>query len=250
MPKGESSKVVFKRYDQAQPYLLPPSLEELIPQRHAVRVVNAAVERMNLDALLSAYTGGGASRYHQRMLLKVLLYGYLEGMYSSRRLAKALRENVHFMWLSGNQRPDFRTLNRFRYSRLKGTIDEVFVSLVELLAEAGLVELKEAFVDGTKLEANANRYSFVWGKAVKKYKTRLQTQVRALLREIDGVNEAENAHYGDRDLEEVGEEAKPITAEQLDRKLKEMEARLARRKDAEKGGEKDREGLSAAVKEV
>lgn len=226
MPKGQSSKVVFKRYVQNQPQLLPPSLEELIPAGHVVRVVNEAVERMRLDALLTAYEGGGASRYHPKLLLKALLYGYLEGIYSSRRLAKLLRENIHYMWLAGGQRPDFRTLNRFRSSRLKGTIDEVFVALVELLSDAGLIALEESFVDGTKIEAQANRYTFVWGKATKKHRAKLEQKVRALLQEIDRVNDAENARYGDRDLEELGEDAVPITSEQLERKVREMEERL------------------------
>ena len=92
--------------------MLPSSLEELIPSGHAVSVVSEVVDRMELDGLLSAYEGSGASRYHPRKLLKIFLYGYLDGVRSSRRLAKALRENVHYMWLSRNQRPDFRTLNR------------------------------------------------------------------------------------------------------------------------------------------
>lgn len=247
MPKGVSSKVVFKRYVQNQPQFFPPSLEELVPQRHAVRLVNEAVERMKLNGLLRSYEGGGASRYHPKMLLKVLLYGYLEGIYSSRRLAKSLRENVHYMWLSGNQRPDFRTLNRFRSSRLKGTLDEVFVSLVELLSEAGLVELKESFVDGTKLEAQANRYTFVWGKSTQKHKLKLQHKVRDLLRQIDAENEAENARYGDRDLEELGEDAEPITSEQLDQKLRELEERLKQQQDAP---QKERRALSKGVKQI
>lgn len=243
MPKGVSSRPVFKPYRQHQVQLLPPSLEELIPAGHAVRVVSDVVDRMDLEALLSSYDGGGASRYHPRMLLKVLLYGYLDGVRSSRRLAKALRENVHYMWLSGNQRPDFRTLNRFRASRLKRTIEEVFVSLTALLVEAGLVTLCETFVDGTKIEAQANRYSFVWGKAVAKHKARLEDQARALLTQIDAENAAEDARYGDRDLEEVGEDAPPITSEQLDRAAKEMEAKL-------KAKPKDKSGLKKAVKKI
>ncbi|MBU1637831.1 IS1182 family transposase [bacterium] len=244
MPKGVSSKPVFKAYHQHQVTLLPPSLEELIPAGHVVRVVSDAVDRMELDGLLASYAGGGASRYHPRMLLKVLLYGYLDGARSSRRLAKALRENVHYMWLSGNQRPDFRTLNRFRSSHLKRTIAEVFVSLTALLVEAGLVTLCEAFVDGTKIEAQANRYSFVWGKAVAKHKARLETQVRDLLKQIDAENEAENARYGDKDLEEMGEDAQPITFEQLERAAQEMSAKL-------KANAKDNpSGLKKAVKQI
>jgi transposase len=235
MPKGVSSRPVFKAYHQHQQMLLPSSLEELIPSGHAVRQVSEVVDRMELDGLLASYAGGGASRYHPRMLLKVLLYGYFDGIRSSRRLAKALRENVHYMWLSGNQRPDFRTLNRFRSSHLRQTIEEVFVSLTALLVEAGLVTLCEAFVDGTKIEAQANRYSFVWRKAVATHKTRLETQARDLLKQIDAENEAENARYGDRDLEEVGE------AEG------ESQGRPVR---IEKGGEENRKGSASAPEEV
>lgn len=244
MPRGVSSRPVFKSYRQHQVELLPSSLEELIPSGHAVRMVSEVVDRMDLDGLLSSYAGGGASRYHPRMLLKVLLYGYLDGVRSSRRLAKALRENIHYMWLSGKQRPDFRTLNRFRSSHLKRTIEEVFVSLTALLVEAGLVSLSEAFVDGTKIEAQANRYSFVWGKAVATQRAKLETQVRGLLKQIDAENEAENARYGNKDLDEVGEDATPITSDQLDRVAKEMSAKLkAKAKD-------NPPGLKQAVKKI
>jgi transposase len=227
MPHGVSEEVVFKPYLQDQLLLLPPSLEELIPPGHLVRVVDMAVERMKLDALLEAYdVGGGASRYHPKMLLKVLVYGYTQQLYSSRRLAKALRENVHFMWLSAGQRPDFRTLNRFRSSKLKCKINEVFAALVELLVEAGLIRLQDYFLDGTKIEANANRYSFVWGKATRRHKERLQVQVKALLQQIESVNDQENVRYGENDLEELGED-RPIDAEQLAAKLQELEGRLS-----------------------
>jgi transposase len=229
--------------------LLPASLEELIPPGHAVRVVSSVVDRMDLDALLSSYDGGGASRYHPRMLLKVMLYAYLDGVRSSRRIAKALRENVQYMWLAGGQRPDFRTLNRFRSSHLKQTIEEVFVSLTALLVEAGLVSLQETFVDGTKIEAQANRYSFVWGKAVATHKARLEAQVREMLSQIEAENEAEQGCYGDKDLEEVGEDAAPITAEQLERTAREMEERLAE-KTKKKEYPQGRKGLKKAVKKI
>jgi transposase len=249
MSKGVSDQPVFKPYRQHQTTLLPCSLDELILQGHAVRVVSDVVDRMDLDALLSSYEGGGASRYHPRMLLKVMLYAYLDGVRSSRRIAKALRENVHYMWLSGSQRPDFRTLNRFRRSHLKQTIEEVFVSLTALLVEAGLVTLCETFVDGTKIEAQANRYSFVWGKAVKTQKARLEAQVRELLRQIEAENAAEQARYGDQDLEEVGEDAAPITAELLERTAREMEQRLAEQKTKE-AKDPQANGLKKAVKKL
>ena len=94
--------------------LLPPSYEEIIPADHLVRVVNKAVEAIDVSALLAQSKGGGTSSYHPKMLLKVLVYAYAERIYSSRRIAKALRENIYFMWISGESRPDFRTINDFR----------------------------------------------------------------------------------------------------------------------------------------
>ena len=97
-----------------QPARIPPSWEELIPADHIVRVVNRAIEQIDLEPLLKQYKGGGTSSYHPKMLLKVLIFAYCQRVYSSRRIAKALRENIHYIWLSGGNQPDFRTINRFR----------------------------------------------------------------------------------------------------------------------------------------
>jgi transposase len=208
-----------------QAMLFPPSLEELVPEKHLVRVVHHAIERMNLDALLQRYPGGGASSYHPKMMLKVLVYGYTQRLYSSRLIAKALRENVHFMWLSGNNKPDFRTVNRFRSSVMKDLIDDVFASVLELLIEDGYVQLESYFLDGTKIEANANKYSFVWAKSVKTNKTKLQEKIRELIVEIDRVSDEENQKYGDRDLEEMG--SGPIDLAKIEAKVKELDERRA-----------------------
>lgn len=232
--RGESGEIIFKPYDQNQLSLLPPSLEELVPRFHQVRLVNEAVDRMRVEPLLRQYKGGGTSSYHPKMLLKVLVYAYSQRLYTSRQIAKALRENVNFMWLSGGNRPDFRTINRFRSSRLKEVIDEVFASVVELLVEGGLVDLRDYFLDGTKIEANANRYSFVWGRTVVKNRDRMHGQIKELLKQIEESNERESREYGDRDLEELGEDSEPISAERLEQKLKELEQRLE-----EKEQEKD-----------
>ena len=112
--KRKETHPVFKPYVMNQAALLPPSYEELIPENHLVRIVNEAVEKIDLNPLLLQYKGGGTSSYHPKMLLKVLVYAYAEKIYSSRRIAKALRENIHYMWISGGSRPDFRTLNNLR----------------------------------------------------------------------------------------------------------------------------------------
>jgi transposase len=206
MPKGKSDKLVFKPYEQKQPWLVPPSADELIAMDHLVRVVNSTIEEMNLEPLLLKYTkGGGASRFHPVMLFKVVVYGYMTGVYSSRKLARAVRENILFMWLAGNQKPDFRTINGFRSSRLKGIMDEVFMATVKLLAAKGYVKLENYFVDGTKIESASGRYTFVWKRAVMTNEKKLDEKLKAYIRQAERVSEEENKEYGDRDLEEVGE---------------------------------------------
>jgi len=226
-------EAVFKEYQQDQLYLLPPSLEELIPSNHLVRVVNDSVEKMDLKVLIESYQGGGTSSYHPKMLLKILIYGYVTKTYSSRRMAKAIRENINFMWLSGNNRPDFRTINTFRSSRLKDFIDTVFGSTLELLIEAKLVKLEDYFQDGTTLEADANKHSYVWKKNVERYKGKLQNRIKDLIKQIDEINEGENKEYQDRDLEEMGEES-TITSEKIKQKVEEINQKMREISDKNK----------------
>lgn len=209
----------------AQPSLIPPSWDELIPANHIVRVVNRAIERINLEPMLRKYKGGGTSSYHPGMLLKVLVYAYTQRIYSSRQIAKAVRENVNFLWLSGGNQPDFRTINHFRGERMKDVIEEVFTAVLEMLVEEGYVKLENYFVDGTKVEANANRHKVVWAKSRAKYEGRLREKVKELLKEIDAVNEAENEEYGEEDLEEMGGGG-GMDAEKLEKKIAELNRRL------------------------
>lgn len=160
--------------------LFPPSLDELIEAGHPVRTVSDVIDQLDLAGLIGSYKSGGTSSYHPRMLLKVLVYGYLCNIYSSRKQEEALKQNIHFMWLSGMSRPDHNTLNRFRSQRLKDQIKVIFSQVVLLLESEGHVSLKTAFTDGTKLESAANRYSFVWGKAIKRSKERIEQQLEEL----------------------------------------------------------------------
>jgi transposase len=224
MKKGHS-QIVCKEYRQGQAMLLPPSLGELIPEGHLVRVVNRVVEEIDISALMRKYKGGGTSAYHPRMMLKVLVYAYVERKYSSRTIAKALRENVNFMWLSGMNQPDFRTVNGFRGERMKGVIEEVFASVVEVLVEEGYIELENYYLDGTKIEAQANKHRVIWAKRNRKYQERLREQVKELLDEVERVNEAENEKYGDQDLPELGE-GKTIDSERLQKTIDKLNERL------------------------
>jgi len=114
-----SKKVVFKTYHQDQLSLLPPSYDALVPVNHPVRVVNTIIDHLDITELEGTYKGGGTSSYHPRMLLKVIIYAYLRNLYSSCKIEQALSENIHFMWLSGENKPDHNTINDFRGKRLK-----------------------------------------------------------------------------------------------------------------------------------
>jgi transposase len=165
MSKGKSEKITYKPYAQDQMYLIPPSAEELIPADHLVRLVSKVIDEKGIERLLRKYqAGGGASRYHPVMMTKVFVCGYMTKACSSRMAAKAVRENIMFMWLAGNQKPDFRTLNDFRGKPLKGVMEEIFVTAVKTLAGKGYIKLENYFVDGTKIESASGRYAFVWKK--------------------------------------------------------------------------------------
>lgn len=220
--KKRESEPKFKEYNQDQMMLLPPSLEDLVAENHLVRVVNRVIEEMDIEALIKTYKGGGRKAYDPKMLLKVLIYAYLSKIYTSRQIAKALREDVNFMWLSGMQMPDFRTINNFRSGRLKKVIDKLFSSMVIFLSEKKYINIRDYFIDGTIIEANANKYSYVWGSNTKRYKEIVKIKIKELLKYIDEVNEEENRRYGDKDLEELGQEAEEITSERIKEEVKRL----------------------------
>lgn len=188
----ELPKVTFKAYEPGQVVMFPPSLGDLVEANHPARVVSDIVDRLDLSLLSKNYKGGGRSSYHPKMLLKVLVYGYLCNIYSSRRLEAASKENVPMMWLSANQQPDHNTINRFRSERLKGVIKEVFGKVVGLMIESKHVSIKEVvYVDGTTIEANANRYTFVWGKAIETSRARIAAQLEELWNYAESVAKEE-----------------------------------------------------------
>ena len=228
MQNYRNSKLVFKDYNPNQNLLLPPSLEELIPSNHPVRVVNQVVDNLNINPLIEKYQGGGCSSYHPRMMLKVVIYGYLTNLYSSRKIEQALHESIHFMWLSGMSYPDHNTINRFRSDRLKGVLKEVFSQLVLLLLDHGHISLEEAYLDGTKIEANANRYTFVWGRRMKTYKDKIKDQLKELWAYAESVAKDELTNqpveFEHIDAEEVSQAVeqidKALEGKEVDKKIK------------------------------
>lgn len=207
-----SMQPVFKHHSVHQQTLFPLDLNTLIAENHSARLIDSVVEKLEIPGIISQYKGGGTSSYHPKMLLKILFYGYLNNTYSCRKIAKAIKENIYFMWLSGGLQPDFRTINDFRGQKLKGSIEKLFSQLVEMMVDLDFISLEKQFVDGTKIEANAHKYSFVWKKSVEKNKARLQAKIDAVLSEIGQAIESDLMHTDNQ--EQVA-----INSEKLEEKI-------------------------------
>ena len=179
------AKPVFKEYNQGQVVLFPPSLDEKLPADSPARLVSQIVDNLDISSVVDTYKGGGSSAYHPRMMLKVVIFGYLNNIYSCRKIENALNDRLSFMWLSGNQTPDHNTINRFRSSRLKDAIHDIFTQVVKLLVDMGYLSLDVVYMDGTKIESRANRYTFVWRKSVEKYKANLEEKIRKILEQVE-----------------------------------------------------------------
>jgi transposase len=224
-PKKKSAPV-FKRSAKNEQLLLPPNVEELIPEQHLVRVIDRTIDQMHVGALLEQqYKGGGASAYAPTMMIKLLVYAYVSKVYSSRNIAKAVRQDITFMWLAGMNRPDFRTINNFRSGVLKPVIQDVFTAMIQFLLAHAYIDLHHYFIDGTKMRANANRHTPVWRKNTKRYKEVVQKKIKEHLQYIDSVTEQENHEYGDRDLEELGEHT-TITSDDVAREAEKLRKRI------------------------
>jgi transposase len=199
-----TSKAVFKQYYPQQILLLPPSLSELISSNHLVGVINEVVDKMDLSGVINTYEGGGTSAYHPAMMTKVILYGYAMKIYSGRKIAQALRQDVTFMWLAGMNTPDFRTINGFRSGTLKNTIQELFTQMLLFLMEEEYIHYENYFCDGTTCAADGSRHKMVWRKNAERYKTIAEQNCQELFEKIDTLSEAEDKKYGEGDLESEG----------------------------------------------
>ena len=144
--------------------MLPIDVESMIPANHMDRVINRAIDQMKLESLFARYPGGGRPSFHPVMMTKLIVYAYADKIFSSRRIEKAARENIMYMWLCGGNIPDFKTINTIRGERMKDIILDVFSEIIELLIEQKYINLQNYFLDETKIEANANKYGWVWGK--------------------------------------------------------------------------------------
>lgn len=211
---------MFKPYIQNQDYLIPPSWDEKIPQNHPVRVVNRVIESLNLKALYDSYNNIGPSSYDPKMLLKAIVFAYLNNVYSSRQIEYQIKSNIYFIWLCGNSEPDHNTINRFRGKKLSEYLKNIFKEIVLMLSEQGLINIKEIYVDGTKLEANANKYSFVWGKSVATNKRKMLERIDELWSYAQKVSQAEMQERAIIDYETVSPEVIAETVRKIEEALK------------------------------
>lgn len=214
------AKVIFKEFSGIQPTLFPQNILDKIAPNHPVRLVNEVVDNLDISNLISKYKGGGASSFHPRMMLKVLFYSYLSNVYSCRKIERALHENIHFIWLSGCSTPDYRTINYFRGKRLQNEIHKLFAEVVRLLQELNYVSLDIQYIDGTKIEAAANKYTFVWRGSVEKNKVKLEEKIKSVIKEIENQTKEDDRTISQDELPQA------IDSKLIKEKLSQLNARL------------------------
>ena len=171
----------FISANRHQQYLFPPSIQDWLPENHMARFVVDIVSQLNLRPISEAYAGRGPKAYHPEVLLSLLFYGYATGVYSSRKIEQATYDSVAFRFISANTHPDHDTIATFRKSFL-GQLQPLFVQILMLAREMGLLKLGKVSLDGTKVKANASKHhALSWGHACKLEK-QLQAEVQELMR--------------------------------------------------------------------
>lgn len=240
----------FLPYSLDQEYLLPVNPREWLPEGHLALFLGDVVGQLDLAPILRAYARSRGPRgYHPRMLLAVLLYGYSVGVYSSRRLAAHCETEVAFRVLSGGALPDFRTLSDFRKRHLK-EVEGLFVEVLRLCREAGLVKVGHLSLDGSKYQANASKHKAMSYGRMREVEPQLEAEVSALLRQAEAVDRAEDAEHGrKRRGDELPEELQRREGRLA--KIQEAKARLeerarARAEEQERARGADDEAVEAA----
>lgn len=191
-----STKLHTKFYNNKRLFLTVNPNED-IAENDPVRVVDAIVEGLDLREFKKLYHEKGRCPYHPKMMLKIILYAYMNNIYSCRKMERAVQRDIHYIWLAAQERPDFVTINRFR-NRVKKEINNIFTQVVLVLADKGFITLDVEYIDGTKIESKANKYTFVWRKTVEKNRAKLQEKIRVLLGQIDDAVAQDKASETDK----------------------------------------------------
>ena len=235
----------FREVDRETGFLLPPSVDEWLPEEHLARFVVEVIERLDLSLMVKAYRGSGSASYHPSMLVGLLVYGYATGVFSSRKLERATYDSVAFRFIAANDHPDHDTIATFRRRFLK-EIETLFVSVLLLAREMGMLKLGTVALDGTKLHANASRHSALSYEHASKIEAQLRAEVAELLALAEAEDKAdvpdgmsvpeELARREDR-LARLAEAKAKIEArarERFAREQAEHEAKLKARAEKEK----------------
>jgi len=182
----------YRRYDPDQVMLLPAALQDWLPQGHLAYFINDTVDALDLSAFYARYAGGGSRNqpFHPAMMVKVLVYGYATGVFSSRKIERRLHEDLAFRMLAANNFPKHRTIRDFRALHLK-ELSGLFVQVVKLARELGLVKLGTVAIDGTKVKANASRHKAMSYERMEQSEAELKSQIDALLQRAKRSDEAE-----------------------------------------------------------
>lgn len=237
----------FRSYDPDQTLLFPQRIDRDIPKDDPVRILKSVIESLDLSGFKKLYHERGRSPYHPKMMLMVILYSYMNNVYSCRKIEKLLYRDIYYIWLSGYQKPDFATINRFR-NRVKNEIGHIFTLLVLILVEKGFVTLEVEYLDGTKIESKANKYTFVWRKSVERNREKLLEKIRVLLQQIneqmaqDKAADIDTLELTPQTLCEISKEFKEALGSEPEAKTKEEKAAQRGKnkmfKELERHGEK------------
>jgi transposase len=180
----------FRATDRRTGFLMPPSLDEWLPERHLARFVVEVVEGLDLRSMSRSYRGSGSASYHPTVMLSLLVYGYATGVFSSRRLERATYDSVAFRFIAGNEHPDHDTIATFR-RRFLAQIEALFVEVLKLAREMGLLKLGTVGLDGTKIHANASRHSALSYEHAGKIEAQLRAEVADLLTKAEAADQAD-----------------------------------------------------------
>src|ERR1700755_1987092 len=180
----------FRQIDRHTGFLLPPSVDEWLPERHLARFVVEVIEGLDLRAFIGSYRGSGSASYHPEMLLSLFVYGYATGVVSSRKLERATYDSVAFRFIAANDHPDHDTIATFRPRFLK-EIEGLFVQVLELAREMGVIKLGTVALDGTKIHANASRHSALSYEHAGKIEAQLKAEVAELLARAEAADQAD-----------------------------------------------------------
>jgi transposase len=179
----------FRTIDRQTGFLLPPSVDEWLPEKHLARFVVEVIEGLDASAMSSAYRGSGSASYHPRLLLGILIYGYATGVFSSRKLERATYDSVAFRFIAANEHPDHDTIAAFRRRFLKD-IETLFVQVLLLAREMGLLKVGTVALDGTKIHANASKHSALSYEHAGRIEAQLKAEVAELMAKAEAADKA------------------------------------------------------------